>query len=77
MSRLVFFSNWERTDTWIAAGRELARRGFEVFFVVTRDEYVRKALAAGFARDRILGLTRGDAKRLPAGPADLESLAEM
>jgi hypothetical protein len=77
LSRLVFFSNWERTDTWIAAGRELARRGVEVFFVLTRDEYVRKALDAGFDRGRILWLTRGDAKRRPAGAEDLDDLAEM
>src|SRR4051812_23818200 len=77
LSRILFLSNWERTDTWIAAGRELARRGFDVFFVLTRDEYVAKALAAGFPRASILWLTRGDARRRPASDEDRQALAGM
>ena len=52
MTNIAFCSNWERTDTWIAVGSELERRGANVFFVVTRDEYFQKAVAAGF---RLLG----------------------
>lgn len=73
---LVFLSNWERTETWIAAGRELERRGHRVFFVVTRDEYRRKALAAGFERGRILWLTRQGARAADIG-ASLAALERL
>lgn len=73
---LVFLSNWERTETWIAAGLELERRGHRAFFVVTRDEYRRKALAAGFAPERILWLTRQGAKTADT-TASLEELARL
>lgn len=73
---LLFLSNWERTETWIAAGRELELRGHRVFFVVTRDEYRRKALEAGFDAGRILWLTRQGAEA--AGiEASLEALARL
>ena len=79
---LVFLSNWERTETWIAAGRELERRGHRAFFVVTRDEYRRKALAAGFPPDRMLWLTRQAARAADIGDAvaaleRLEAAAEI
>jgi hypothetical protein len=77
LSRILFLSNWERTDTWIAAGSELARRGVEIFFVLTRDEYVAKALAAGFPRSHILWLTRTDARRRPASDEDRRALGEI
>jgi len=73
---LLFLSNWERTETWIAAGRELERRGHRAFFAVTRDEYRRKALAAGFAADRILWLTRQGARAADIA-APLEDLARL
>jgi hypothetical protein len=63
VTNIAFCSNWERTDTWIAVGSELERRGANVFFVVTRDEYFQKAVAAGFRRDRILWLRRDEAAR--------------
>ncbi len=70
MSGIAFLSNWERTDTWLKTGEELVRRGVAVFFIVTRDAYFDKALAAGFPRDNILWLTRQGAKRMQAGDAD-------
>jgi hypothetical protein len=73
---LLFLSNWERTETWIAAGRELERRGHGAYFVVTRDEYRRKALAAGFAPERILWLTRQGAEAADIG-GSLEALAAL
>ncbi len=60
---LLFLSNWERTDTWIAAAVALERRGHRCFLCVTRKHYVAKAVKAGLARDRILWLTRQDAQR--------------
>jgi hypothetical protein len=71
---IAFLSNWERTDTWIAVGAELARRGTNVFFVVTRDEYVAKAMAAGVDRSRILWLNRSAAERAEFSQQDIELL---
>ncbi len=55
---LLFLSNWERTETWIAAGSVLEGRGHKVFFSVTRNIYKIAAQTAGFSPDRILWLTR-------------------
>jgi hypothetical protein len=74
MTSIAFCSNWDRTDTWIAVGSELARRGEDVFFVMTRDEYVNKALAAGFNRNRILWLKRDDAVRARFSQQDIDLL---
>jgi len=77
MSRILFMSNWERTETWIAVGRELARRGITPFFSVTRRAHLALALAAGFPRDHILWLNRREARRAAISPglrARLESL---
>jgi len=77
MTRILFMSNWERTETWVAVGRELARRGITPFFSVTRRAYLDLALAAGVPRDHILWLTRQDARRAPIDPglrARLEGL---
>jgi hypothetical protein len=71
---IAFCSNWERTDTWIATGQALRERGTEVCFVMTRDEYVNKALAAGFPRERILWLRRDEARAAKPSAADLELL---
>jgi hypothetical protein len=71
---VAFCSNWERTETWIATGCELARRGVRVFFVMTRKEYVNKAVEAGFSRDHILWLRRDEAKRAPFSRVDYELL---
>lgn len=68
MARYLFLSNWERTETWLAAGAELVRRGHQVFFCVTRREHLRKALRAGFARETLLWLNRQDARRAEIGP---------
>lgn len=76
MTNIAFCSNWERTDTWIAVGSELVRRGANVFFVMTRDEYVDKALAAGFRRDQILWLRRDEAERSTFSQADIELLEQ-
>ena len=76
MINIAFCSNWERTDTWIAAGRELASRGVRVFFVFTRDEYVEKALAAGFPRDHILWLRRDEAEQATFSAQQLDMLRE-
>jgi hypothetical protein len=73
---LLFLSNWERTETWIAAGTELERRGHKVFFVVTRDVYLKSALEAGFPRDRILWLTRQAARSADVA-GSLERLAAL
>jgi hypothetical protein len=74
VTNIAFCSNWERTDTWIAVGSELARRGAKVFFVLTRDEYVEKALAAGFGRDQILWLRRDEAARSQFSDSDVALL---
>jgi hypothetical protein len=74
VTSIAFCSNWERTDTWIAVGSELARRGANVFFVMTRDEYVQKALAAGFTRDQILWLRREEAARATFSDSDVALL---
>lgn len=76
MTNIAFCSNWERTDTWIAVGAELARRGANVFFVMTRDEYVDKALAAGFDRQKILWLRRDEAEESSFSPQDIELLED-
>lgn len=73
---ILFLSNWERTETWIAAGAELERRGHKAFFAVTRDLYLNKALEAGFPRERILWLTRQGAEAADVSAA-LERLAAL
>jgi hypothetical protein len=59
---LLFLSNWERTETWIATAAELERRGHRCYFSVTRNTYVQMIRRAGFADDRILWLTRQGAR---------------
>ena len=63
-------------DTWIAVGAELARRGANVFFVMTRDEYVDEALAAGFDRQKILWLRRDEAEQSTFSQQDIELLED-
>ena len=74
--RLAFCSNWERTETWIAAGTALRTRGVHVCFVITRDEYVARARAAGFPEQQILWLRRDAARRWPLSSADFERLRD-
>src|SRR4051794_27784412 len=59
-----------------AVGTELARRGANVFFVMTRDEYVDKALAAGFDRRQILWLRRDEAEQSAFSRQDIVLLEE-
>lgn len=77
MIGVAFCSNWERTDTWIATGRALRERGVPVCFVMTRNEYVEKALAAGFTRDRVLWLRRDEARRTPLSSTDFQLLQDF
>jgi hypothetical protein len=63
MSRILFMSNWERTETWIAVGAALARRGITPFFCVTRAHHVDLALKAGIPGEHILRLSRQAARR--------------
>lgn len=58
---VCFFANWERTESWIATGMELARRGFRVFLVVTAREYYDMALAAGMASENVLWIRKDHA----------------
>jgi hypothetical protein len=77
MRRILFMSNWERTETWIAVGAELARRGIMPFFSITRPAHVDLAVAAGIPSRQILWLNRGAAKRFVADDALRARLAQL
>ncbi|MEP6755846.1 MAG: hypothetical protein ABJA67_10120, partial [Chthonomonadales bacterium] len=74
---VAFCSIWERTDTWLAIGADLERRGIRVFHIMTPVEYVRKAQAMGIPDDRILWLRKDEAEKAPINLEDLALLREF
>lgn len=75
-TRIAFCSIWERTDSWIAIGKELAAAGRDVFHIVTPREYYDMAAAAGVPTDRILWLRRDEAAATPISREDLQLIGD-
>ncbi|MCG9893892.1 MAG: hypothetical protein MH204_00270 [Fimbriimonadaceae bacterium] len=72
---VCFFSIWERTESWIAIGRELAdQHQVGVFHVVTPEEYLKMCLENGVPRENILWLRIDEAL---AAPLDTQALAQI
>jgi hypothetical protein len=71
---IAFFSIWERTDSWIAIGKELAGQQVGVFHVVTPQEYRDMALENGVPDDHILWLRIDEAL---AAPLDTQAVAKI
>jgi len=73
---MCFCSIWERTDSWIAIGVQLAKRDFGVYHVVTPKDYLDEAMAHGVPRENILWLRIDEALAQPVKPETIAKIAD-
>lgn len=76
MLNICFCSIWERTDSWIAIGVELAKRGYGVYHVVTPKDYLDMAMANGVPRENILWLRIDEALQTPVKQSTVDRIAD-
>lgn len=73
---ICFCSIWERTDSWIAIGVDLAKRGYGVYHVVTPKDYLDMAMANGVPRENILWLRIDEALQTPVKQSTVDRIAD-
>ena len=67
---------WERTESWVAIGEQLAERGLRVFHIVTPKQYLDLCLARGVPEDHILWLRIDEAFAQPLDENAVRRIAE-
>ena len=73
---VCFCSMWERTESWVAIGEQLAARGLRVFHIVTPSEYRDLCSARGVPADQILWLRIDEALAQPLDTDAVRRIAE-
>ena len=73
---VCFCSMWERTESWVAIGEQLAERGLRVFHIVTPKQYLDLCLARGVPKDHILWLRIDEALAQPLDEIAVRRIAE-
>jgi hypothetical protein len=73
---VCFCSMWERTESWVAIGEQLAERGMRVFHIVTPSEYRDLCIARGVPVDQVLWLRIDEALAQPLDTDAVRRIAE-